>query len=108
MDYLFFSVLKDTFLKVVNVAYNIACQWHHNVWDRMQTLPTELCLPLEKKAFTFLIPNFHLPGHITKCQWKFSFNFIKGVRWTDGKAPEQGWVNLNTVTSSTKEMGPCH
>lgn len=108
MDYLFFSALKNTSLTTVNVSYDIACQWHRNLWDRMQTLPTELCLPREEKVFTFLVPKFHLPAHIAECQWRFSFNFIKGVGWTDSEAPERGWANLNTVASSTKEMGPGH
>ena len=54
------------------------------------------------------MPKFHLPAHIAKCQWKYLFNFIKGVGRTDGEAPEHGWANLNTVTSSMKEMGPRH
>ncbi|KAG2035191.1 hypothetical protein BDR03DRAFT_803099, partial [Suillus americanus] len=54
----------------------------------------------------FLIPKFHLPAHITSCQIKFSFNFIKGVGRTDGEAPERGWADINPITTSTHEMGP--
>ena len=108
MDYLFFSAVKDTPLKVVNISYNIACQWHRNLWDRMETLPADMHLHHEEKEVTFFVPKFHLPAHIAECQWKFSFNFIKGVGRTDGEAPERGWANLNTIASSTKEMGPGH
>ena len=74
----------------------------------MQGLSPELHLPYAEKVFTFFVPKFHLSAHITKCQWKFSFNFIKGVSRTDGEAPERGWANLNLMASSTKEMGPGH
>ncbi|KAG1729494.1 uncharacterized protein EDB91DRAFT_1239214 [Suillus paluster] len=36
----------------------------------------------------------------------FSFNWSCWVGCTDGEAPEQGWLNINPVASSTKEMGP--
>ncbi|KAG2055894.1 hypothetical protein BDR06DRAFT_981634 [Suillus hirtellus] len=50
--------------------------------------------------------NFHLNAHIQPCQTTFSFNFSKNVGCTDGEAPERGWVNINHVALSTKEMGP--
>ncbi|KIK71761.1 hypothetical protein PAXRUDRAFT_89519, partial [Paxillus rubicundulus Ve08.2h10] len=56
----------------------------------------------------YLIPKFYLPTHIAPCPWLFSFNWTKGVSCTDGEAPEQGWANINLITSSTKEMGPGH
>ncbi|KAG9311391.1 hypothetical protein JVU11DRAFT_8502 [Chiua virens] len=43
-----------------------------------------------------------------ECQWKYSFNYVKGVARTDGEAPERAWSTLNPVASSTKEMGPGH
>lgn len=79
MDYLFFSVVKDSPLKVVNVSYNITCQWHCHLWDRIQTLPATMHLTCVEKKITFFMPKFHLLAHVAKCQWKFSFNFIKGV-----------------------------
>ena len=88
MDYLFCSALKGTGVNAVNVSYDSACQWHHKLWDHMQGLPPELHLPYAEKVFTFFVPKFHLSAHITECQWKFSFNFIKGVGQTDGEAPE--------------------
>ncbi|KAJ8579289.1 hypothetical protein M405DRAFT_722223, partial [Rhizopogon salebrosus TDB-379] len=38
MDYLFFSVMRHRDLKVLNVSYDIACQWSRNLWTRMRTL----------------------------------------------------------------------
>ncbi|KAF7968555.1 hypothetical protein HWV62_30143 [Athelia sp. TMB] len=54
----------------------------------------------------FLIPKFHLPAHIAKCQTAYSFNFCRGVGRTDGEAPERGWSFIDPLASSTKEMGP--
>ncbi|KAG1856429.1 hypothetical protein F4604DRAFT_1931841 [Suillus subluteus] len=57
-------------------------------------------------SMVLTVPKFHLPAHIASCQTKFSFNFIKGVGWTDGKAPECGWADINPIATSTREMGP--
>ncbi|KAH7919505.1 hypothetical protein BV22DRAFT_1108049 [Leucogyrophana mollusca] len=106
MDYLFFSALRGTTLQVLNLSYDIACQWHKHLWTRMQLLPPETHLDITRKIINFFVPKFHLPAHIPECQTAFSFNFIKGVGRTDGEAPERGWSNINPVASSTKEMGP--
>lgn len=55
---------------------------------------------------TFLVPKFHLPAHIEKCQTGFSFNLTRGVRRTDGEAPERGWSDINPLSLQTKQMGP--
>ena len=65
-------------------------------------------LDYKNKTVNAFVPKFHLPAHIAQCQWKYSFNFIKGAGRTDGEAPERGWSTLNAVASSTKEMGPGH
>ncbi|KAG1760085.1 hypothetical protein EV702DRAFT_1208029 [Suillus placidus] len=88
MDFLFFSSLRGRYVDTLNVSYDIACQWHKNLWQRMSTMPLELHLD-HLATFT-----------------KFSFNFSKNVGRTDGEAPERGWSNINPVASSTKEMGP--
>ncbi|KAH7917830.1 hypothetical protein BV22DRAFT_1108497 [Leucogyrophana mollusca] len=108
MDYLFFSALRGTSLKVLNVSYDIACQWHKHLWQRMGSLPFSQHLNHADKDITFLVPKFHLPAHIAPCQWLYSFNWTRGVGRTDGEAPERGWANINPVASSTKEMGPGH
>lgn len=65
-------------------------------------MPLELHLDHLATFIRFFIPKFHLPAHIMACQTKFSFNFSKNVGYTDGKAPECGWSNINPVASSTK------
>ncbi|KAG1870583.1 hypothetical protein DFJ58DRAFT_852169 [Suillus subalutaceus] len=83
MDFLFFSTLRGRCIDTLNVSYNIACQWHKNLWQRMSTMPLDLHLD-------------HLATFV-----RFFY-----VGRTDGKAPERGWSNINPVASSTKEMGP--
>ncbi|KIJ09041.1 hypothetical protein PAXINDRAFT_164415 [Paxillus involutus ATCC 200175] len=95
MDWMFFSTVKNTNVKVLKVSYDIA-------------LPENLQLNHEGLDITFLVPKFHLPVHITPCQSLFSFNWSLGVGRTDGEAPECGWANINPMASSIKEMGPGH
>ena len=57
-------------------------------------------------SVVFLIPKFHLPAHVSRCQVAYSFNFTLHVGRTDGEVPEHGWANINPAASSTKEMGP--
>ncbi|KIK35562.1 hypothetical protein CY34DRAFT_16941 [Suillus luteus UH-Slu-Lm8-n1] len=105
MDYLFFSTLRHTRLKMLNVSYDIACQWHKNLWARMKSFPWSHGLDHLTKYIRFFMPKFHLPTHVAKCQTIFSFNFTRYVGRTDGEAPERGWLNINPVASSTKTVG---
>ncbi|KAG2346965.1 hypothetical protein BDR05DRAFT_974119 [Suillus weaverae] len=82
------------------------CRWSKHLWDCMSKYPSHLHFEREGKTLTFLIPKFHLPAHIATCQISFSHNLIKGMGHTDCEAPEQGWANINPVTTSTWEMGP--
>ncbi|KAG1877410.1 hypothetical protein F4604DRAFT_1880388 [Suillus subluteus] len=107
MDYLFFSTMQHSEdLIVLNVSYDIGCQWSKNIWGRMLNYPSRMHFACDGKIMTFLVPKFHLPAHITACQITFSHNFIKGMGHTDGEAPERGWANINPVATSTREMGP--
>ncbi|KAI5996558.1 hypothetical protein F5J12DRAFT_785353 [Pisolithus orientalis] len=108
MDYAFASALHHSDATVLKVSYDIACQWHKKLYQQMDQMPPSLQSNLCNQAVTFLIPKFHLPAHITSCQWSFSFNWTKGVGQTDGKEPEHGWANLNPTASSMKTMGPGH
>ncbi|KAG1853639.1 hypothetical protein F4604DRAFT_1883371 [Suillus subluteus] len=106
MDYLFFSAMSHHDVVVLNISYDIACQWSKHLWSRMLTLPSDFHLDYDSKAITFLVPKFHLPAHIEQCQIDFSFNLSRYVGRTDGEAPEHGWANINPIASSMKEMGP--
>ncbi|KAJ7291355.1 hypothetical protein C8J57DRAFT_1491846 [Mycena rebaudengoi] len=106
MDYMFFTSVKGSELQRFFVSYNIACQWHINIWARMQRYKPDIWFLGENKYVTFLVPKFHLPAHIESCNLCFSFNLTRDVGQTDGEAPEHGWANANPLASSTKEMGP--
>ncbi|KIM62429.1 hypothetical protein SCLCIDRAFT_24966 [Scleroderma citrinum Foug A] len=108
MDYAFALALHHSSATVLKVSYDIACQWHKKLRQRMDKMPPHLQLNLQDRDIAFLVPKFHLPAHVTSCQWSFSFNWTKGVGRTDGEEPERGWANLNAAASSTKEMGPGH
>ena len=108
MDYAFASALRHSDATLLKVSYDIACQWHKKLYQRMDNMPPTLQLNLRDRDVTFLVPKFHLPAHIASCQWSYSFNWTKGVGRTDGEEPERGWANLNPAASSTKDMGPGH
>jgi len=108
MDYVFASAIQHTNATVLKVLYDIACQWHKKLSQRMNKMPPSLQLNLRDRDVTFLVPKFHLPAHVVSCQWSFSFNWTKGVGRTDGEEPEHRWANLNPAASSTKNMGPSH
>jgi hypothetical protein len=107
MDYIFFNTMhhhKNT-LRSVIVSYDIACQWSRKLFNRMQLFPPEFHTDPSIK-FRFLVPKFHLPAHRPSCHSSYSFNFTPHVGRTDGESLERGWSNTNSLSSSTKEMGP--
>ncbi|KAG2048340.1 hypothetical protein BDR06DRAFT_976099 [Suillus hirtellus] len=108
MDYLFFLTMQHMGdITVLNISYDIACQWSTNLWQRMHRYPSMIHLRHHNnKTITFLVLKFHLPVHIEICQITYSHNLLKGMGRTDGEAPECGWANINPVATSTCEMGP--
>ncbi|KAG1854315.1 hypothetical protein C8R48DRAFT_609911, partial [Suillus tomentosus] len=107
MDYIVFSALSAfASTPIVNFSYDIACQWHKKLWQRVTTLPSQLQPNRAHTAFNFFVPKFHIAAHIAACQMNFSFNWTPGVGRTDGEAPECGWADINRIAASTKEMGP--
>ncbi|KAG1812315.1 hypothetical protein EV424DRAFT_1349351 [Suillus variegatus] len=106
MDYLLFSTLQHTRdIVILNISYDIACQWSKHIWTRMSSYPSTVHFDHTDKKVAFLVPKFYLPAHIAACQIGFLFNPVKGVGQTDGEAPQQGWANINPVATSTREMG---
>ncbi|KAG0693725.1 hypothetical protein DFH29DRAFT_985427 [Suillus ampliporus] len=107
MDYLFFLTLQHVSdIRVLNVSYDIACQWSKHLWTWMSRYPSRIHLQPNNKVITFVVPKFHLPAHILSCQTTYSLNLIKGMARTDGEAIERGWSNINPIAMSTREMGP--
>ena len=106
MDYLFYQTLKGTLVLIFIISYDIACQWSINLYEQMFALDHEFFLFDNTCYIWFLVLKFHLPAHVEKFQMNFSFNYAKNVGCTDGESPECGWVKLNILAPSMREMGP--
>ncbi|KAG1785033.1 uncharacterized protein HD556DRAFT_1435285 [Suillus plorans] len=106
MDYLVFSALVGFTVTMLNISYDIACQWSKKLWNRMDHMPTHLHIPRNNMLVQYFVPKFHIAAHVAACQVNFSWNLTKWVGRTDGEVPEWGWANANRIASSTKEMGP--
>ncbi|KAF7303546.1 CxC2 domain-containing protein [Mycena indigotica] len=112
MDYMLLKSLSPSpYANLIDIiiSYDIACQWSKNLWFRVAKYRPELQdaakLP-SRRRYVFLIPKFHLPAHIERCNIDYSFDLTPNVGRTDGEAPERGWANANPLASSTREMGP--
>ncbi|KAF7306198.1 CxC2 domain-containing protein [Mycena indigotica] len=107
MDFMFFRSVSGTDLVSFFVSYDIACQWHINLWERMAKYSNHLLsIDHGTRYFVFLVPKFHLPAHIEECNIRFSFNLTRSVGMTDGEAPERVWAATNPLAGSTMNMGP--
>ncbi|KAJ6462254.1 hypothetical protein C8R47DRAFT_1225566 [Mycena vitilis] len=108
MDYLFFMSLRDSPLRRLYVSYDIACQWHKTIWERMKVFSEYAGVQFitGTKYLVFLVPKFHLPAHIELCNILYSFNLSPFVGRTDGEAPERGWADANRLANSTSISGP--
>ncbi|KAK0467431.1 hypothetical protein IW261DRAFT_1613021 [Armillaria novae-zelandiae] len=87
-------------------SYDIACQWSINLEERINIYGDVMRPKIPKKVY--LVPKFHLPGHIKDCQEKYCMSFHIHVGENDGEAPERSWAISNGVAASTREMGPGH
>lgn len=105
MDYIVFSGIKGSNVNEVRISYDIACQWHKKLSQRMELFPE--CIQINPGTrLSFGIPKFHLHGHGPACQSIFSFNFLLGSGRTHGEGVETEWSVVNIVALSTKEMAP--
>ncbi|KAJ3818660.1 hypothetical protein F5880DRAFT_1625934 [Lentinula raphanica] len=107
MDYAFGSFLRhhDPALTKV-VSYDIACQWHKNLFRRLKLLPSLVSWDLSLQKVFFAIPKLHIHGHQLSCQLQFSLNWLWGAGRTDGEGVERPWAHLGPIASSTRDMGP--
>lgn len=107
MDFLLFQTLVGTTFQRLLLSYDIACQYSTNLFRRMKNLPASLQLPEDAtKRFSFVVPKFHLYGHGTDCQLRYSVNLLPGCAQSDLEDPERWWAHINPVSMSTKLMSP--
>ncbi|KAK0478646.1 hypothetical protein EDD18DRAFT_1364574 [Armillaria luteobubalina] len=107
MDFGYLTAVKH-FAGVPHIvtSYDIACQWSINLEERINIYGDFMQPKIPKKVY--LVPKFHLPGHIKDCQEKYCMSFHIHVGENDGEAPERSWAISNGVAASTREMGPGH
>ncbi|KAK0470911.1 hypothetical protein IW261DRAFT_1553650 [Armillaria novae-zelandiae] len=96
----------ETGVPRIVTTYDIACQWSINLEDRIKVYGPDMAPPLCNMLY--LVPKFHLPGHIKACQEKYCMSFHIHVGNNNGKAPERSWAISNGVAASTREMSPGH
>lgn len=104
MDYLYFTTVLGLTLMYL-ISYDIACQWHKRLAERMKFLPLHLQKDLAKETIRFAILKKHIrvrgPNHS-----RYSLNFLLHVGCTYGERIESHWSHMNPVALSAREMGP--
>ena len=107
MDFCLMATLVGTFMISLVVSYDVVCQWSRNFVRRVGQFPLWMQLPQQVlDSITYVIPKFHISGHGSACQTKFSLNYNQYSARTNGEEPEQWWAHINPVSMSTREMGP--
>ncbi|KAG2052216.1 hypothetical protein BDR06DRAFT_983243 [Suillus hirtellus] len=73
------SVLLTLAMSMVNISYNIACQWHKELWSQMETMSECLRLPSESFLVQFSVLKFHIQAHIIK--YLLATQMVKHRTW---------------------------
>ncbi|KZV65957.1 hypothetical protein PENSPDRAFT_563397, partial [Peniophora sp. CONT] len=115
MDYVFNGSVTFARAPCILVTYDIACQWHKRLQERLAKIPEEreiyggavkmLGFMTADKA-VFCVPKFHLYAHRIICQLGYALGWTDGAGALDGEGPERVWSGTNPAASSLREMGP--
>jgi hypothetical protein len=107
MDFILFYSLIGTIFTLLVLSYDIVCQWHRNLRQRIPQYPKAMRIhPAVFLDIKYVIPKFHIYSHGSPCQFRFSLNFLKWSARTNGEDIERWWAHANPVSMSTKEMSP--
>jgi hypothetical protein len=107
MDFILLFTLIGVLVSHLVLSYDIICQYYRNFAKRLPQFPTWMQMPKSLlQRIVWVIPKFHIYGHGSKCQTRFSLNFLKWSARTDGEDPERWWAHINPVSMSTREMTP--
>ncbi|KAJ7776709.1 hypothetical protein B0H14DRAFT_3095872 [Mycena olivaceomarginata] len=106
IDFVVLSALMTFAMAWLVLSYDIACQYAVKFWERMAKMPEAMHLKLPPADVWWMVPNFHLPDHLTKCRSPFSFHWMRGAGMTNGEGIEQNWAFSNGAAPSTRLMGP--
>ncbi|KAF9496955.1 hypothetical protein BDN71DRAFT_1588551 [Pleurotus eryngii] len=89
MDFILFQTLAGVAFQRLLLSYDIICQYSRNLFTRMKGLPEHLQLANDAaERVDFVIPKFHLFGHGTSCQLRYSINLLPGCAHSDLEDPE--------------------
>ncbi|KAJ7733402.1 hypothetical protein DFH07DRAFT_780622 [Mycena maculata] len=107
MDYIFLSALAGVAVLMLEISYNISCQWKVHLPERAKkiTASTLITTNLEDFDIQYALPVWHAVAHEVTCQTQNSLSFAVGVGCMDGEGIERTWAVLNPIGFSTKEMG---
>ncbi|KAJ6475018.1 hypothetical protein C8R47DRAFT_986520 [Mycena vitilis] len=105
MDYVAMSATRGFKLMELAFSYDIACQWHKNLSERLEKLPEELRLPVDDIKLQCGLPVWHASTHEKVCSSEYSLSFLEGLGRTDGEGVERLWSDLNPSSYHTKDMG---
>lgn len=97
------ACLKKDLCRIV-FSYDIACKYGINFRHRVMESDVKL-LDHEDFNLVFLVPKFHLGGHVRTCADKFAFDYTPNVGRMSGELVETPWAAMNWLQYSTREMG---
>jgi hypothetical protein len=97
------NCLKRDICRIV-FSYDIACKYSINFLKRVMEYDVKL-LDHNKFDLVFLVPKFHLGGHVQTCADKYAFDYTQNVGRMSGKLVETPWAAMNWLQYSTQEMG---
>ncbi|KAG8922430.1 hypothetical protein FRC01_014055, partial [Tulasnella sp. 417] len=92
-------------------SYDVACKYGINFQKRttMEFSGGPLIKPDEfPRDIQFLVPAWHILGHVDECLARYHFRYTPLVGRTAGEGVETIWSNLNGYQYSTREMGHGH
>ncbi|KAF7366117.1 CxC2 domain-containing protein [Mycena venus] len=107
MDYIVTSAFRH-FLALLFflLSYDIMCQWHQHLKERLLKLPPALRLHLAQYFVKYIIPKLHILGHLKRCQDIFLLLYMLGAAQADMEGIERIWSSSGLMGASTQKMGP--
>lgn len=105
-------------LDIYYISYDIACQYHRNLLERMKRFANVAkdFKSLQAKGLdtfysillVWAVGKFHLAAHKPSCRYKYSLRYLWGAGRTDGEADEREWARLNALAQRAREMAVGH
>ncbi|KAF9789306.1 hypothetical protein BJ322DRAFT_1000561 [Thelephora terrestris] len=110
MDFALLSTLIPSLnagISQVLISYDIGCQWHKNIQNRINAYAAFPPLQLSGLEYwRVVVPKFHISGHGAECQALFNLSYTKWAGRMDGERIESGWAQSTSMATWTRESGP--